>query len=253
MELVARELFRLQGNISARKAMTSDGRASMIAAAACAVPVQLPPLTAMAFDLSTFSGKRALLVIDMQNDFVREGAPMEVPEARATLPAVRRLLQAFRAHGAPVVFTRFLATPEPSLLWNWSPACAPPINSCRKGFMRGYQDADGLLDCSDVITELAPSPGEVMIDKYGYGAFHATNLHERLKELGVDQLVLTGTVTQICVEETGREAFHHGYAATIVSDGVSSYAPDLHAAALKNFSLKFGWVEDSATILRAWA
>jgi nicotinamidase-related amidase len=69
--------------------------------------------------------------------------------------------------------------------------------------------------------------------------------------LGVESLIITGTVTQICVEETGREAFHHGYKTTVVSDAVSSYLPDLHAATLKNFELKFGWVCNTEEVLTA--
>ena len=62
-------------------------------------------------------------------------------------------------------------------------------------------------------------------------------------------MVVTGTVTQICVEETAREAFHHGFRTTIVEDAVSSFAPDLHAATLKNFNMKFGWVAKSDAIV----
>lgn len=67
--------------------------------------------------------------------------------------------------------------------------------------------------------------------------------------MGVESLVVTGTVTQICVEETAREAFHHGFRTTMVADAVSSYAPDLHAATLKNFAMKFGWVDDSVALI----
>ena len=62
-------------------------------------------------------------------------------------------------------------------------------------------------------------------------------------------LVITGTVTQICVEETAREAFHHGYMTTIVADAVSSFAPDLHAATLRNFAMKFGWAAAAADVI----
>jgi nicotinamidase-related amidase len=72
-----------------------------------------------------------------------------------------------------------------------------------------------------------------------------------LHSLGVESLILTGTVTQICVEETGREAFHYGYKTTLVSDAVSSYILDLHAATLKNFALKFGWVLTTEEVLQA--
>jgi nicotinamidase-related amidase len=101
------------------------------------------------------------------------------------------------------------------------------------------------LECTDVIEELMPSPGDLVVEKYGYGAFHGTPLSDLLRQRGVESLIVTGTVTQICVEETAREAFHHGFRTTLASDAVSSYAPDLHAATLKNFAMKFGWVDPS--------
>lgn len=102
-----------------------------------------------------------------------------------------------------------------------------------------------------MIDELSPQPEDHVIDKLGYGAFHQTKLDAILRSLAVESLIVTGTVTQICVEETAREAFHHGYRTTLVSDAVSSYLPDLHAATLKNFALKFGWVSVTAEILEA--
>jgi nicotinamidase-related amidase len=191
----------------------------------------------------------ALLIVDMQNDFVRVGAPLEVPDARATLPSHARLIAAFRARRLPVVYTKFLSTEEPSLLWTWSPQCAPPVCLCRRGFRRTYADAEEALDCTDVVTEIYPAPEDLIIEKYGYGAFHGTSLSDRLRQKGVHSLVVTGTVTQICVEETAREAFHHGFRTTMVEDAVSSFSPELHAAALKNFAMKFGWVETSTAVV----
>ena len=102
-----------------------------------------------------------------------------------------------------------------------------------------------------MIDELAPVPGEPVVDKLGYGAFFGTDLDARLRALGVRSLVVTGTVTQICVEETAREAFHHGYATTVVEDAVSSFAPDLHAATLRNLAMKFGWVSGADEVIAA--
>lgn len=187
----------------------------------------------------------ALLIVDMQNDFVRSGAPLEVPDARATVQPIQHLLATFRARGLPVVFTRFLSSRKPDLLWHWSPQCWPDTRCCWSGHARRYADSEGPLDCAGIIAELAPLPEEIVVDKYGYGAFHGTDLDDRLRARGVRSLLVTGTVTQICVEETAREAFHHGYRTTIVSDAVSSFAPDLHAATLKNFAMKFGWVAES--------
>lgn len=191
----------------------------------------------------------ALLIVDMQNDFVRVGAPLEVPDARVTIAPIRRLIGAFRAAGRPVVYTRFYARDTPDLMWLWSKQCQAEIRCCWQGVKRSYEDADGELECGDVIDELAPLPGDVIVDKFGYGSFHDTDLDARLSALGVRSLLVTGTVTQICVEETAREAFHHGYRTTLISDAVSSFAPDLQAATLRNFAMKFGWAADSETAL----
>ena len=193
----------------------------------------------------------ALVVVDMQNDFVRAGAPLEVPDARATIAATQRLLAAFRERGLPVVFTRFISLEDDNLLWRWSPQCHPATRACWPDHERSYDDVDGSRQCADVIDELAPAPGEPVVDKLGYGAFHGTDLDAQLRALGVRSLVVAGTVTQICVEETAREAFHHDYATTVVEDAVSSFAPDLHAATLRNFAMKFGWVSGADEVIGA--
>jgi nicotinamidase-related amidase len=191
----------------------------------------------------------ALIIVDMQNDFVRVGAPLEVPDARATITVQQRLVAEFRERDLPVIFTQFLSREADNLLWLWSPQCRPDTRCCWKGFRRRYEDAQGELDCSDVIDELQPERGDLRIEKYGYGAFHGTDLDGHLRALDVRSLVVTGTVTQICVDETARGGFHHGYRTTLVEDAVSSFAPDLHAATLKNFAMKFGWVARSETVI----
>ena len=191
----------------------------------------------------------ALVVVDMQNDFCRVGAALEVPDARATIGAHQRLLEVFRRKQLPVVYTKFLTFQQPVLLWEWSPQALPDTKCCWKGHKRYYPDLGREVECTDVIEELAPQPGDPIIEKYCYGAFHGTPLAQTLQFLKVETLVVTGTVTQICVEETARQAFHHGYPTTMVSDAVSSFAPDLHAATLKNFASKFGWVMTSAEVI----
>jgi len=184
----------------------------------------------------------ALIVVDMQNDFVRVGAPLEVPDARETIDVHLELLSWFRARRRPVVFTRFIAGPTPTLMWKWSPMIAPPTCCCWPGFMRAYGDVEGERDCVAVIDELAPQPGEHQVNKYGYNGFHRTNLTDLLTANGIDTVVITGTVTQICVEDTARGAFHEGFKAAVVSDAVSSYAPALHRASLQTLEMKYGRV-----------
>jgi nicotinamidase-related amidase len=186
----------------------------------------------------------------MQNDFVRVGAPLEVPDARETIDVHLQLLDWFRDRSRPVVFTRFIAGPSPTLMWKWSPQIAPPVCCCWPGFKRAYGDVDGERECVAVIDELTPLPGEAQVDKYGYNAFHRTSLSDRLIAHGVDTILVTGTVTQICVEDTARGAFHEGFQAAVVSDAVSSYAPELHRASLQTLAMKYGRVITADEALR---
>jgi nicotinamidase-related amidase len=193
--------------------------------------------------------RTALLVVDMQNDFVREGAPLEVPDARATIPATQELITAARALGIPVIFTEFIAGPAYTLVWEWSPVLGPEVKCCWPGVRRSYGDIEGDRGVTDVIDELAPHPGEPIVQKYGYNAFHETNLRGILEARGRDMLVVAGTVTQICVEDTVRGAFHWGYRTVVAREAVSSYDPELHAATLKVVDRKYGRVLSNAEIL----
>ncbi len=208
-----------------------------------------PPQEAFALD----PGRMGLLVVDMQNDFVRVGAPQEVPDARTTIPVIASLLDGFRDAGRPVVYTRFTAGPRRTLLWTWSPECGPELRSCWPGEQREYGDADGTREGHAVIDELAPRDGDPVVDKYGYGGFHNSALEAVLRAHDVSQVVVTGTVTQICVEETVREGFHRELEMVLVSDGVSSFDPELHAATLRNVAMKFGRVEPAERVREALA
>lgn len=189
--------------------------------------------------------RSAFLVVDMQNDFVRVGAPLEVPEARSTIDPIRVTIDLFRGLHRPIVFTRFIAGPNETLLWKWSPQLHPPVYCCRPGFRRRYEELGDERDCAAVIDEFSIRPGDYVVDKYWYGAFFRTNLHDILLSEQVDTVVVAGTVTQICVEETAREAFHLGLKTVVLSDCVSSFDAALQAATLKNFAQKFGRVVDS--------
>lgn len=193
----------------------------------------------------------ALLVVDLQNDFVREGAPQEVADARTTLAPVAALRTAMRVSGRPVVFTRYTAGPEVTHLAWFSPECGPPLRSCWPGVTRTYLDRDEPLPGHDVVDELTPEHGEVTVDKYGYGSFHNTVLEDVLRAAGVRQVWVVGTVTQICVEETVREGFRRGFEMVVAADGVSSFDDDMHRATLRNLAHKFAVVTDTTTLIDA--
>lgn len=188
--------------------------------------------------------QQALLVVDMQNDFLREGAPQEVAAGREIVPTVARLIEAYRTAERPVMFTRFLAGPNESLMTIWSPECGPEQRSCWPGHQRRYLDRSEPLEGPAVIDELEPRPDEFVVDKYGYSAFHNTVLHDVLTANGCTQVVVVGVITQICVEDTVRHGFHHGFEMVVVPQGVASFDPDLHDAAIRNLAMKYAAVVD---------
>ena len=106
----------------------------------------------------------------------------------------------------------------------------------------------------DIIDELAPVPGEVVLDKPGKGAFYGTDLDELLRAAGVESLVVTGVTTEVCVHTTVREANDRGYEALVLSDCVGSYFPEFQRVGLDMIAAQggiFGWVTDSASLLAA--
>ena len=206
-------------------------------------------MTAAPFALTASAA--ALLIVDLQNDFVRVGAPQEVPSARTTLPAIATLREAMRTAGRPVMFTRYTAGPESTHLAWFSPECAPPQCSCWPGVQRVYGDRSEPLAGHHVVDELTPHPDEVIVDKYGYGSFHNTVLDDVLAARGVRQVWVVGTVTQICVEETVREGYRRGFEMVVASDAVSSFDDEMHAATLRNLAHKFAVVTDTAAMRTA--
>jgi nicotinamidase-related amidase len=192
----------------------------------------------------------ALLVVDLQNDFVREGAPQEVPDARATLPVVKALLEACRDGRVPVMFTRYTSGPHAAHLAWFSPECCPPTRSCWPGVTRRYRDRPVLLEGHQIVEEVAPLPDELVVDKYGYGSFHNTLLEDALRAARANQVWVVGTVTQICVEETVREGFRRGFEMVVAADGVSSFDDELHRATLRNLAQKFALVSDTVALMK---
>ena len=195
--------------------------------------------------LNFIKEKAALIVVDMQNDFVRAGAAIEVPDARKTIPTISKLIAFARENDMPVIFTRYISGPK-------FIAFCPTVdenNCCRRGFLRYYKDLDKELLCADVVPELCPKPHDYIIDKYGYSAFHNTNLIDVLGSEGRDTVIIVGTVTQICVGDTVHGGYHLGLKMVVASDGVSSFDMVQHESALANIQLKYGLVYTADEIM----
>ena len=106
----------------------------------------------------------------------------------------------------------------------------------------------------DIIPELYPLDSEIVIDKPGKGAFYATELGEVLQRNGIENLLVCGVTTEVCVNTTVREANDRGYRCVVLADGCASYFPEFHEMGLKMIKAQggiFGWVSDSAAVLQA--
>jgi ureidoacrylate peracid hydrolase len=169
-------------------------------------------------------GKTALIVVDMQNDFVRDGGILQTKAAKATLGANKKLIDYFHAAKIPVIYTRIVNRNDNLRVrfMTFGRPDAIKANAIVPGFKRFYPDVKKELDVADVVDEIYPSKGDYVIDKDLFDAFQGTNLDIYLKSKGIQSVLVTGTVTQLCVESTAKGAFNHGYCAVLVSDAISS-------------------------------
>jgi nicotinamidase-related amidase len=209
-----------------------------------------------AFDLDL--ERVALLIIDMQRDFLEPGGFGEmlgndVSRLRRTIEPNRRLLTAWRDAGLPAIHTREGHRPD---LTDLPPAKKRRGNSPTTIGDRGPMGRILVRGEAghDIINELYPAANEPIIDKPGKGAFFATDLQEILRHRGITQLVVTGVTTEVCVNTTVREANDRGYDSLVIEDCVGSYFPEFQDIGLKMIKAQggiFGWVGRSEPLIAA--
>jgi nicotinamidase-related amidase len=198
----------------------------------------------------------ALLVIDMQRDFLLPGGFGEslgndVSQLRRTIEPLAALLAAWRAARLLVIHTREGHLPDLS--------DCPPAKLARGAI--GQAGAFGRILVRgeyghDIIDELQPVGDEIVVDKPGKGAFYATELAEILDKAGIKSLVVTGVTTEVCVHTTVREANDRGYECLVLADCVGSYFPEFQRVGLEMIAAQggiFGWVSESPTLLEEMA
>jgi len=211
---------------------------------------------AFAFD----PGRTALVVIDMQRDFVEPGGfgaalGNDVSPLAAIVPTVRRLLDGARAAGLPIVHTRECHRPDLS-------DCpqakrlrgAPSLRIGDPGPMGRILVAGE--PGAQIVPALAPREGETVLDKPGKGAFFATPLDELLAARAIDSLLLAGVTTEVCVQTTMREANDRGYECLLVEDATESYVPAFKSATLEMVRAQgaiVGWTAPADAVLAALA
>ena len=203
-------------------------------------------------------GQTALIVIDMQRDFLLPGGFGEslgndVGQLLTGVPPLAALIAAARDAGILVIHTREGHLPDLS--------DCPPAKLNRGAPSRRIGDPGkyGRILIRgeyghDIVDELSPVNGEVVIDKPGKGAFYATDLQDVLTAAGVTQLLVTGVTTEVCVHTTTREANDRGYECLVVSDCVGSYFPEFQRVGLDMIKAQggiFGWVADSTAVIPA--
>lgn len=217
-------------------------------------------LDAEPYSFEFVPSKCALLIIDMQRDFLEPGGfgdmlGNDVSQLRRTIEPNQKLLAAWRSAGLQVLHTREGHRPDLADL--------PPAKKVRGKGSKTIGDVGPMGRIlvrgeagHDIIPELYPLPSEPVIDKPGKGAFFATDLHAILQNLGIQQLVVTGVTTEVCVNTTVREANDRGYECLVPADCVGSYFPEFQEMGLKMIKAQggiFGWVSDSDKIISALA
>jgi nicotinamidase-related amidase len=206
--------------------------------------------------LALESGRTALLVVDMQRGFVVAGEAMEVPPARPTVPVIRLLLDLFRSKRLPVVFTEFTySEAAPLLVGELHPEHRPAPAGAPRGFGRPSSSCLEGTPSAATVEELRPAPGELVVRKRWYDGFAGTPLDGALRAQGIRSLVVTGTMTDICVLATVVGAFNREYRITVVEDGVSTLWPEIQRATLDIIGRAYGRVVPSQEIvdtISAW-
>jgi len=202
----------------------------------------------------------ALIVIDMQRDFAEPGGfgaslGNDVSRVVAIVPTVKRLIEGFRAARLPVIHTMECHRPDLSDL--------PPAKRDRGNPSIRIGDIGPMgrvLIAGEpgtaILDELAPLPGEIVIEKPGKGAFYATTLGDELKRIGARQLVFAGVTTEVCVQTTMREANDRGYECLVAEDATESYFPEFKAAALAMIRAQgaiVGWTATTDQVLKGIA
>ena len=204
------------------------------------------------------NGGLALIIIDMQRDFLEAGGfgdalGNDVTRLQAIVPTLKQLLEAFRAKQLPIFHT--IECHQPNLS-----DCPPSKRNRGQSTLKiGDTGPMGRIlvfgePGNGIIPELEPLPGETVITKPGKGAFYHTNLEALLHKQGITHLLITGVTTEVCVQTTMREANDRGFECLMVEDATESYFPEFKQSTLAMMTAQggiIGWTAPAANVLQA--
>jgi nicotinamidase-related amidase len=215
-------------------------------------------VTAEPYDFAYEPESTALLIIDMQRDFVDPGGFGEalgndVSLLRKAIGPIAGALTAAREAGMFVIHTREGHRPDLSDL---------PETKRERGRLEAGIGDDGPMGRilvrgeygHGIVDELAPLPDEPVIDKPGKGSFYATDLESVLRNRGIRTLVVTGVTAEVCVQSTVREANDRGFECLVLSDCIASYFPEFYDATIQMIKAQggiFGWVADAGQFIQS--
>lgn len=179
--------------------------------------------------------KSALLVIDMQKFFLVPGSPTFTCGGLAILPKLKKLISAFRNAKRPVIYTRHVHHPERLdagiMEWWWEGMCL-----------------EGTAE-SEVHDDIAPLPNEKVVLKHRYSAFYNTDLETILRCLKVEDLVISGIMTNMCCESTARDAYYRDHRVFFLADATGTINEEMHLASLLNLAFGFAYVTSADSII----
>lgn len=200
-------------------------------------------------------GQTALIVCDMQRSFMDPEASLAVEPAWDILPVIKRLVEFCREANIPVIFTEFVADPEKIqhlCIEPFGPECLPPVEGEPTGW--GYPSGNSNIgmsgpECPDTIDELKPLPDELVIQGFTYDKFYETNLDMALRGKGIEYLIFTGMMADICLGDTLRSAFMHNYRITAVRDAITTIWPDILEAMFDIWERKYALMMTSDEVI----
>jgi ureidoacrylate peracid hydrolase len=185
--------------------------------------------------------KAALLVIDMQNDFIKKGSMVYTPRAEAIVPNLKKLLSACRKAKIPIIYTAHVHQ-DPKVDGGMTAEWWPELRD-KKVLVAGSKGAE-------IHSEIAPRPSDKIIYKHRYSAFYNTDLEITLRGLGVTNLIISGVMTNICCESTTRDAFFRDFRIFFLADGTGSIDDDLHLCTLRALAYAFAYVTTVEEIIK---